>query len=102
MRGRNADDAVRKGLPHFFVRARPMRSQARNAHTPATLISKRMRRHHESLARCHAIQFANNRMWQHSSCMTGSNVSMSSGGKRPERRASSKRPNAKKLSTHSL
>jgi len=34
--------------------------------------------------------------------MTGSKVSTSSSGKNPERRASSNRPKAKKLSMHSL
>ena len=63
----------------------------------------RTRRHHGIAApRRHASQLANSRMCRHSSCITGSNVSTSSGGKKPDRLASANRPKAKKLSMHSL
>jgi hypothetical protein len=41
-------------------------------------------------------------MCRHSSWITGSNVSINAAGNWPDRRATSNRPNAKKLSTHSL
>src|SRR5205823_2520048 len=52
--------------------------------------------------RGHATQLTKNRMWRASSCMTGSNVSTSSGGKKRDVFAIANSPNAKKLSMHSL
>ena len=78
-----------------------MRSQARNSQTAMTLSSNQGRRHIGIWRLCQATQLTKNRMWRASSCTTGSKVSTSSGGKKPERRAASNRPKAKKLSTHS-
>ncbi len=83
-------------------RARPMRSRTRKTHTAATLHQNHGRRHHARLRRCQATQLTKNRMCRASSCMTGSKVSTSSGGKKRERCASANRPKAKKLSMHSL
>ena len=79
-----------------------MRSHTRNTHTAATLAQNQGRRHHARLRRCHANQLTKKRIWRASSCITGSKVSTSSGGKKRERRATANNPKAKKLSTHSL
>src|SRR5260370_35043919 len=83
-------------------RAIPIRSQIKNAQTAEDFNMNQGLRHQGRVRRCHAAQLTKNRMWRVSSCITGSNVSMSSGGKYPERLATSNSPNAKKLSTHSL
>jgi len=81
-----------------------MRTRSHNStvQMPSTFASNHGRRHHGIVRRCHAAQLTKNRMWRASSCITGSKVSTSAGGKKPERRADSNSPKAKKLSMHSL
>src|ERR1700682_3367566 len=77
-------------------RASPMRSHTQKTHTAANLAQNQGGRHHARLRRDHATQFTKNRMWRASSCITGTKVSTSSGGKKVERRATANSPKAKK------